>query len=68
MAHFRGWVGKVGAARVKHEDYKGAPQAKVAYFISREKQEKMDIAPFAGATTQTFAPVMDIDPSDLPFS
>ena len=35
------WVGKVGAAKVKHEDYNGEPSAKIAYFISKDRQEKL---------------------------
>ena len=35
------WVGKVGAAKVKHEDYNGEPTAKVAYFINKNKQDKL---------------------------
>ena len=35
------WVGKVGAAKVKHEDYNGEPNAKIAYFISRDRQDKL---------------------------
>ena len=35
------WVGKVGAAKVKHEDYKGEPNAKIAYFINKERQDKL---------------------------
>lgn len=35
------WVGKVGAARVKHEEHNGDPQAKVSYFIERKKQDKL---------------------------
>ena len=35
------WVGKVGAAKVKHEDYNGEPTAKIAYFINRDRQEKL---------------------------
>ena len=35
------WVGKVGAAKVKHEDYNGEPNAKISYFISKSKQDKL---------------------------
>lgn len=37
----RQWVGKVGAVRVKHEEYNGSMTAKVAYVINRKKQEKL---------------------------
>lgn len=32
------FVGKIGACKVKHEDYNGEPQARVHYLISRDKQ------------------------------
>lgn len=35
------WVGKVGAAKVKHEDYEGQPSPKVAYFLGKDKQDKL---------------------------
>lgn len=35
------WVGKVGAARVKHEDYNGEAQARLSYFIARNKQDAL---------------------------
>ena len=35
------WKGKVGAAKIKHEDYNGEPTAKIAYFINKEKQDKL---------------------------
>ena len=36
------WVGKVGAAKVKHEDYEGQPSPKIAYFIGKDKQSKLE--------------------------
>ena len=35
------WVGKVGAAKVKHEDYNGESSAKIAYFINKDRQDKL---------------------------
>ena len=35
------WKGKVGAAKVKHESYNNEPTAKIAYFIKKEKQDKL---------------------------
>lgn len=32
------WVGKVGACHVKHEEYNGNTNAKVAWFIHKDKQ------------------------------
>lgn len=38
---YQGWVGKIGACRVKHEDYKGDKQAYVWYFTNKKSQEKL---------------------------
>lgn len=35
------WIGKVGAVRVKHEEYNGSTNAKVAYVINRKNQDKL---------------------------
>lgn len=35
------WVGKVGAAKVKHEEYNGEASAKIAYFIHKDRQDKL---------------------------
>lgn len=35
------WIGKVGGARVKHEQYNGETSAKVNYFLSRSKVENL---------------------------
>ena len=69
LSHFRNWIGKVGAVRVKHEDYNGTTSAKVAYCISRAKQEKLPEAKFSGnsATAGEYLPI-EIDDSDLPFN
>lgn len=37
------WVGKVGAAKVKHEPYNGEVTAKIAYFIAKDKQDKLPV-------------------------
>ena len=39
--NLQSWAGKVGAAKVKHEDYNGEPQPKVAYFINKDRQNKL---------------------------
>lgn len=68
LAHYRAWVGKVGAARVKHEDYNGSARAKVAYFIAREKQDKLPEwqgSGSAASASSTFPPISD---DDLPFN
>ncbi len=71
LANYRAWTGKVGAVKVKHEDYMGETKAKIAYCISRKNQDKLPTAKFSGmaqTSSQGFSSMMDIDPSELPFS
>lgn len=35
------WVGKVGACKVKHEEYNGDMQARVSYFVSADRQANL---------------------------
>jgi hypothetical protein len=35
------WIGKVGAAKVKHEKYNGEDREKIAYFIAKDRQDKL---------------------------
>ena len=66
--NFASWVGKVGGARVKHETYNGENSAKVSYFLSRSKVDKLpawkDSAGKASVTGGTPA-IPDLD-DDLP--
>lgn len=41
LEHYKSWVGKVGAGKVSHEEYEGEKRAKVRYFISRARQDKL---------------------------
>ena len=69
-----GWVGKVGAAKVKHELYEGETNAKIAYFIGKDRQDKLPAwvepsnkaAVTGGGNNNGFTPV-DV-PDDLPFN
>jgi hypothetical protein len=53
--NFYGWQGHVGAARVKHEQYDGKPQAKIAYFLLRSKQG--DLPPWQEKGDKNFTSV-----------
>ena len=62
------WVGKVGAAKVKHEDYNGEQIAKVAYFINKDRQDKLPAwqEPNNAWASNDFQEVSNMD--DLPFN
>ena len=66
MGSGKQWVGKVGAVRVKHEEYNGNDQAKVAYIISRKNQDKLP--PWKNVGGVAPAPVNEnAVPEGLPF-
>lgn len=71
LAAYKTWIGKVGAVRVKHEDYNGSKSAKVAYCIARNKQDKLPA--WTGnneqpvATTSFDGGYTIIEDGDLPF-
>ena len=70
LSHYRGWIGKVGGVRVKHEEYNGSQSAKVAFCLNRKNQDKLPAANFnttvATAPTNN-APVVNVNEDDLPF-
>lgn len=64
------WVGKVGACRVKHEQYNGEAQAKVSYFLTKEKQETLppwSDAPGKASVTAGGVQMVEVASEDLPF-
>ena len=65
--NLQSWIGKVGAGKVKHEEYNGESNAKVAYFISKSKQDKLPAwqEPNNASVISDFIPV---DNGDLPFN
>ena len=70
LSHYRGWIGKVGGVRVKHEEYNGSQSAKVAFCLSRKNQDKLPVAKFSTATATAptnSAPFEAIGEEDLPF-
>lgn len=70
LSHYRGWIGKVGGVRVKHEEYNGSQSAKVAFCLNRKNQDKLPEAKFSTAVasaTANNAPVVNVNEEDLPF-
>lgn len=62
------WIGKVGAVRIKHEEYKGEMQAKVSYCLARSRQDKLAQWANAPATAPAANTQVEIpSESDLPF-
>lgn len=59
------WQGKVGAARVKHEQYDGKPQAKIAYFLLRSKQD--DLPPWQEKGDKNFTSAREEEEVNVPF-
>ena len=57
----RTWVGKVGACRVKHEDYNGEKTAKVHYLLNKKKQATLPawVEPTASSSSTNEAPMPD---------
>ena len=62
------WIGKVGAAQIKHDDYNGKKSAKINWFIPADKQA--DLPPWKNADGVTeVGPVEsgELPEMDLPF-
>lgn len=68
--NFSSWIGKVGGARVKHEQYNGETSAKVNYFLSRSKVEALPAwQESAGKASVTGggSTMTEVTDDDLPF-
>ena len=68
--NMQNWIGKVGACKVKHDEYNGNTTAKISYFIRKDKQG--DLPPWqepeksgSGSGDAGFETPSDAD--DLPF-
>ena len=70
MGSGKQWIGKVGAVRVKHEEYNGNTTAKVNYVINRKNQDKLEpwkTMTSNGIAIPTLTPVAAVEESELPF-
>lgn len=68
LTHFPAWKGKIGAVRVRHEEFNGSTSAKVGFCLSKKNQEKL--APWkesGGGNFAAAAEPVNISASDLPF-
>lgn len=43
LSHYASWVGKVGACRIKHEEYNGEKTAKVRFFLTQDQATKKNL-------------------------
>lgn len=41
LNNYLNWIGRVGAVRVKHDEYNGSTSAKVHYLLNQKAQEKL---------------------------
>lgn len=69
------WVGKIGACKVKHEEYNGEPSAKVSYFLRKKDQDALPawqepkgIASVSGAPNVSAEDFVDADDGENPFA
>lgn len=56
-------VGKVGACKVKHEEYNGNTQARVDYFIAKDKQANLPA--WKEPANSDNAPITDTPPANI---
>ena len=66
------WIGKVGACKVKHEEYNGKQSAKIHYFIKANKQNELPAWKeptnnTTASTSNTTGGYADIVIEDMPF-
>jgi hypothetical protein len=67
--NLQSWIGKVGAAKVKHEERDGETSAKIAYFINKDRQNKLPAwqEPNNANASEKNADFVEITTEDLPF-
>lgn len=63
--NLQSWVGKVGACQTKHEEYNGKTNAKVSYFIHKNKQD--DLPPWQNKAKVKMEELKPVEEDELPF-
>ncbi len=66
--NLQSWVGKVGAAKVKHEEYNGNTNPKVAYFINKDRQDKLPAWQEPNNASASFEEAPTPNDEDLPWN
>lgn len=65
--NFTSWVGKVGGARIKHEQYNGETSAKINYFLSRSKVDNLPAWTDTPGKASVTGGTPTVNDGDLPF-
>lgn len=65
--NFSSWVGKVGGARVKHEQWKGDTREQVSYFLTRSKVDNLPAWQDTPGKASVTGGVPTVDTDELPF-
>lgn len=61
------WKGKVGGAKIVHEEYEGNTNAKVAYLLGRDRQEKLEAWREPTVNSSAAFVEVKVDEAELPF-
>lgn len=61
------WIGKVGAAMIKHEEYEGKTKLKISYFIKADEAKDLPAWIDADGNSVDNAGFITIDDADVPF-
>ena len=67
LASYKTWVGKMGAVRVKHEEWKDSVKAKVAYCVSKQKQKDLPAWVNDAQGVPTYLQEIVVSEEDMPF-
>lgn len=72
--NMQNWIGKVGACKVKHEEYNGDESAKISYFIHKDKQgnlppweEPSNSSSSSASTGGSSTGYVEVSSDDCPF-